>query len=106
MLIVYSLGSLNSSLWSVEISKNSDDLMDSVPHKSENTNAGGKIFSIRLSFDETGNRIFLKLLSWRVFLCHIYVHAVSSECGYSFIFIHLKRTTCLGLEINENFISC
>ena len=93
-------------MWSVEISDNADDLVHPIPHENENTNAADQMFSIQWSFDEIGNRIFLKLLSGRVYLCQVYVHAVPSECGYSFIFIHLKRTTCLGLEINENFISC
>jgi hypothetical protein len=86
-------------MWSVAISDNAEDLMDPIPHESENLTADGKIFSIQWSFNEIGSRILLKLLSGRVYLCEIYVHAVSSECLSVF---HLKSTIVLRWRLMKH----
>jgi len=71
--------SLTSSVWSVAISDNAEDRIDHTPHENEILTADNEISSIQWSFHEIGNQILLKLLNERVYLCHIYVHAVANE---------------------------
>lgn len=80
MRIVCLLEFLTSSKWSVAISKITHNLVNHIRYKTEYVLADDdKMSSIQWSFNEIGNRILLKLLSGRVYLCHIYVHAMHSE---------------------------